>query len=74
VASDLASQIVPVIVGEPRRAVAAADALLQMGFFVPAIRPPSVPDGESLLRISLAWHHTDEDLARLAETLQKVLV
>jgi len=73
VASDLASQIVPVIIGEPGRAVAAADALLQAGFFVAAIRPPSVPDGESLLRISLAWHHTDEDLSRLSDTLEQVL-
>ena len=73
VASDLASQIVPVIVGEPLRAVAAADALAEAGFFVPAIRPPSVPAGESLLRVSLAWHHTEEDLTRLADTLEQVL-
>ena len=72
-ASDLASQIVPVIVGEPGRAVAAAERLLDAGFFVPAIRPPSVPDGESLLRISLSWHHRDDDRARLADTLQTVL-
>ena len=61
------------IVGEPGRAVAAAERLLDAGFFVPAIRPPSVPDGASLLRISLAWHHTDDDLVRLADTLQTVL-
>jgi len=73
VASDLASQIVPVIIGEPLRAVAAADALIQAGFFVPAIRPPSVPTGGSLLRVSLAWHHTEEDLARLSDTLEQVL-
>ncbi len=73
IASDLTSQILPVIVGEPGRAVAAAERLLDAGFFVPAIRPPSVPDGASLLRISLAWHHTDDDLVRLADTLQTVL-
>ena len=73
IASDLTSQILPVIVGEPGRAVAAAERLLDAGFFVPAILPPSVPDGASLLRISLAWHHTDDDLVRLADTLQTVL-
>ena len=73
IASDLTSQILPVIVGEPGRAVAAAERLLDAGFFVPAIRQPSVPDGASLLRISLAWHHTDDDLVRLADTLQTVL-
>ena len=73
IASDLTSQILPVIVGEPGRAVAAAERLLDAGFFVPAIRPPSVPDGASLLRVSLGWHHTDDDLVRLADTLQTVL-
>jgi 7-keto-8-aminopelargonate synthetase-like enzyme len=33
---------------------------------VPAIRPPSVPEGESLLRVSLSWLHDDETLERLA--------
>jgi 8-amino-7-oxononanoate synthase len=63
---DAAAQIVPVIVGEPGRAVAAATALAEAGFFVPAIRPPSVPAGESLLRVSLSWLHDDETLERLA--------
>ncbi len=73
VPNDLSSQIVPVIAGDPGRAVAAADALLEAGFFVPAIRPPSVPAGGSLLRVSLAWHHTEEDLIRLSNTLARVL-
>ena len=59
----------PVIVGEPGRAVAAAAALAEAGFFVPAIRPPSVPEGESLLRVSLSWLHDDETLERLATAI-----
>ena len=64
-----AAQIVPVIVGDAERAVALAARLADEGLFVPAIRPPSVPAGGSLVRASLACHHTDDDLERLAGTL-----
>ena len=46
-----------------------AAALAEAGFFVPAIRPPSVPEGESLLRVSLSWLHDDETLERLASAI-----
>lgn len=54
------SQIVPLMVGEPERAVRLAGLLREAGFFVPAIRPPTVPEGESLLRLSLCDHHAPE--------------
>jgi len=60
---------VPVILGQPDRAVAASAALAEAGFFVPAIRPPSVPEGESLLRVSLSWLHDEETLERLASAI-----
>ena len=72
-AGELSGQIVPVIVGQPSRAVALAAQLAAAGFFVPAIRPPSVPEGGSLVRISLSWHHTDDDLTRLAEAVGALL-
>ena len=62
-------QIVPVVVGGAEQAVAVAGALAAAGFFVPAIRPPSVPAGRSLVRASVCWHHTDDDLVRLAAAL-----
>jgi 8-amino-7-oxononanoate synthase len=37
--------------------------------FVPGIRPPTVPAGESLLRINVSWLHTPEVLDRLAREL-----
>ena len=65
-----ASQIIPVVVGRPDRAVALAAALRQQGLFVPAIRPPTVPQGESCLRISLTCGHGAEIIAGLTEHLR----
>jgi len=64
-----AAQIVPVVAGEPAAAVALSTRLADAGFFVPAIRPPSVPPGRSLVRASLSWLHGEADLARLADAL-----
>jgi 8-amino-7-oxononanoate synthase len=64
-----ASQIIPVLVGEPDRAVALAEALAERGLWVPAIRPPTVPDGESCLRISLTYGHDEQMLERLVEAM-----
>jgi 8-amino-7-oxononanoate synthase len=51
------SQIIPLLVGDPERTMRFAERLREAGFFVPGIRPPSVPEGESLLRLSLCYHH-----------------
>jgi 8-amino-7-oxononanoate synthase len=64
-----ASQIIPVIVGEAGRTLELAAQLRERGLFVPAIRPPSVPAGRSLLRISLSALHTDEMIAALVMAL-----
>lgn len=64
-----ASQIVPILAGAPETALALAARLAERGFYVPAIRPPSVPVGESLLRVSVSARHKPEDLQRLVEAL-----
>jgi 8-amino-7-oxononanoate synthase len=63
------TSIIPVIVGEPARALAMAAALLECGIFCPAIRPPTVPPGTSRLRISLTAEHTEEDVDLLVQAL-----
>jgi 8-amino-7-oxononanoate synthase len=67
------SQIVPLVVGSAAEAVRLARALRGHGLLVPAIRPPSVPEGRSLLRISLTAAHTPamvDELCRALGALQ----
>ena len=63
------SPIVPVVLGEEERAVAAAAALLEAGLFVPAIRPPTVAPGTSRLRVTFSAAHTDDQVSRLVGAL-----
>ena len=63
------SQIIPILIGEPGWTMSLASKLREQGFFVPGIRPPSVPDGESLLRISLSYSHTDQQIETLIHTM-----
>ncbi|MDH5298407.1 MAG: 8-amino-7-oxononanoate synthase [Desulfobulbaceae bacterium] len=63
------SQIVPVLVGESRVAMAMAQELLSRGLFVTAVRPPTVPDHTARLRFSVTLHLGREDLALAAREL-----
>jgi 8-amino-7-oxononanoate synthase len=63
------SQIIPIMLGSPERAVALSERLRERGYWIPAIRPPSVPEGESLLRLSLTAAHTRAMLDGLLETV-----
>lgn len=68
--------IVPVVVGEPTRAVALARALRRRGVFVQPIRPPSVPAGAARLRFTVTATHTPAEVASavgaVAESLREV--
>jgi 8-amino-7-oxononanoate synthase len=60
------SAIVAVILGEAGAALAAADALMDEGFLVVAIRPPTVPAGTARLRFAFTAEHADAQVERLA--------
>ena len=66
------SHIVPFVLGETERAVQTALKLQHEGFYLLPVRPPTVPQGTSRLRISLSAGHTDTEIDRLIHTLTKI--
>lgn len=69
---DLESPVVPVVLGDEERAMEASRGLLERGYHVIAIRPPTVPAGTSRLRVALSAAHSEEDVAGLADALEEV--
>jgi len=67
------SQIVPVMVGDSQSALSLAESLRDAGFFVKAIRPPTVPEGTARIRLSITANHGAGDLHRLLEALSRGL-
>jgi 7-keto-8-aminopelargonate synthetase-like enzyme len=66
------SPIIPVLVGEEAQAVALSESLAERGFWVNAIRPPTVAPGTSRLRITLMATHTEEDIRGLVQALKEI--
>lgn len=60
------SPIVPVVVGGEDNALAASRLLAEHGFHAAAIRPPTVPEGTSRLRLTFTAGHPDQEIERLA--------
>lgn len=60
------------IVGESEDAMHLSQALREHGVLVPAIRPPTVPQGAARLRISLSALHSEEDVERLTVALKEL--
>ena len=63
------SPIQPIVVGDPARALRLSRGLEERGFLVGAIRPPTVPEGTSRLRVTLSAAHREDDVDRLLEAL-----
>jgi len=63
------TQIVPVVFGTVEKTQKCRDFLLEKGFYVPAIRPPTVPNGTARLRINISASHKASDVEALAEAL-----
>jgi 8-amino-7-oxononanoate synthase len=68
--SEPASAIVPVMIGQEMMALKVAAALRQRGFFVPAVRYPTVPRGRARLRVTLSATHTHEQVEGLIGALR----
>jgi glycine C-acetyltransferase/8-amino-7-oxononanoate synthase len=63
------TQIVPVLVGDARRAVALCERALEGGVFAQAIRPPTVPEGSSRLRLTVMANHSAGELRAAARVI-----
>jgi len=70
-ASD--TPIQPLMIGKDIDALNMATALAESGFSVPAIRPPTVPEGTSRLRITLSATHTEAQIKALAKALRGLM-
>jgi len=68
--SDTAIQ--PIMVGSNETALQLARALDQFGYWIPAIRPPTVPKGKARLRMTLSAAHTKEQIEGLCNVLSEL--
>jgi len=64
------SAIIPVMLGTAEAALAAAQTLVEKGYFAPAIRYPTVPKEAARLRVTLSAKHTPEQIGGLCEVLR----
>jgi 8-amino-7-oxononanoate synthase len=67
------SHIVPVLVGDAARTVRVGERLAHAGFLVGAVRPPTVPDGTSRLRLTLSAAHTGAQISALADAIAEAI-
>lgn len=72
IAAKTDSAIVPIRIGDERRALAAAEALRERGFSIPAVRYPTVPKGEARLRVAVSAAHSRERLAAAAAAICEI--
>ncbi|MGH8671280.1 MAG: 8-amino-7-oxononanoate synthase [Burkholderiales bacterium] len=64
--------IQPLVIGPNNEAMAVSEGLAKQGILVPAIRPPTVPEGKARLRISLSAAHLEADIVQLVEVLLEI--
>ncbi len=66
------SPIIPFVLGTEEAAATASEALLERGYLVPAIRPPSVAPGTARLRVTVSAAHTKEDIDGFTSALETI--
>lgn len=70
--ADSQTAIQPVMIGDAQTAVSISEQLLTQGLLITAIRPPTVPEGTSRLRITLSAAHTHAQIDKLVSALDAV--
>lgn len=67
--ADSGTAIIPIRIGAEEKAVKVSEMLMEQGFFIPAIRYPTVKKGHAMLRAALMATHTKEELAEAAAAI-----
>ncbi len=70
---DSRTPIQPVVIGASKAALVAMQSLEAQGFFVPAIRPPTVAQGKARLRVVLSARHEESDVEQLLNALARAI-
>lgn len=66
--------IVPILLGDAKKALRVAHALFEEGIYAPAIRPPTVPEGESRIRTTVMAIHTKDDIEKALRAFEKIKI
>lgn len=66
------TQIIPIIIGNDKKTVAISTELYERGIYLYGIRPPTVPEGQSRLRLSVMATHTEKDIQFLLDTMADI--
>ena len=69
---DADSPIIPIVTKTSKKALESSQKLMDEGFLVTAIRPPTVPEGTARLRFTFSAQHRKEEIDRLAATVLKI--
>lgn len=65
--------IIPIRIGDEEQAMKVSQRLLERGYFIPAIRYPTIKKGEAMLRAALMSSHTEEELKEAAAAIAGVI-
>ncbi len=71
--SDAKTPIIPILIGDAKKTMEISEKLFAKGIFVSGIRPPTVPEGKSRLRITVSAAHTKEEIECLLSSLQELI-
>jgi len=71
--ADSKTAIIPIVIGDEKKAMEISKELFEQGYYISAIRYPTVKKGSARLRVTLMSTHTKEELKRTAETIGNIL-
>ena len=71
---DSLTAIQPILIGDVKKTVAASEALREQGLLVSAIRPPTVAEGTSRLRVTLCTEHSKTQILSLIKSLRELII